>query len=149
MVQPEVVHTTVPVHETHHNPAQHHGTTTLPPVSVDEFKRQGGVLEGNRERTSEFEGCPEGVHHNGCPEGAHPGRSHDTGRGYDSGVNRDNNSSGSHVIKGEGREGSGTNRGGPVPGGNENGPRDKKPSLMDKLNPKKDADNDGKKGMMD
>ncbi|KAI1768935.1 hypothetical protein GGR53DRAFT_316899 [Hypoxylon sp. FL1150] len=61
-IQPSVVHTTVPVHETHHNPAQHHSTTELPPVSMDEFKNQGGALGGRHERFNAFEGEPKSIH---------------------------------------------------------------------------------------
>jgi len=47
VIQPEVVHTTVPVHEVHHLAASHHPTTNLPPVSMNEFKKQGGTLSGS------------------------------------------------------------------------------------------------------
>lgn len=167
VVQPEVVHTTVPVHEVHHNAAQHHGTTTLPPVHIDEFKKQGGVLSGHQERRSQFDGCPEGVHADGsCPDGAHPGRtaghtsSHPGIHSRDNtntGLNQSSTTSTSHSglhTTGEGREGSGRNLGGSVGPGhtNTNTTTDtttKKPSLLDRLNPMKDADHDGKKGMMD
>ncbi|KAI0120704.1 hypothetical protein BJ170DRAFT_688531 [Xylariales sp. AK1849] len=57
VVQPSVVHTTVPIHETHHNAAQHHSTSTLPAVSMDDYKKHGGVLGGDRkERFDRFEG---------------------------------------------------------------------------------------------
>ncbi|KAB5562968.1 hypothetical protein GE09DRAFT_766071 [Coniochaeta sp. 2T2.1] len=180
VIQPEVVHTTVPVHEVHHKSAEIHGTTTLPPVSINEFQKQGGVLSGHHERTSHFDGCPEGVHHNGCPEGSHPNHQSSrttgaTGTGTGIGNNQSSTtSSTSHHVTGEGREGSGRGLGGSVPGqtghtshnatgtttGTHNttdtatgthGTTDthKKPSLLDRLNPMKDADHDGKKGMMD
>ncbi|XXH05271.1 hypothetical protein Hte_011696 [Hypoxylon texense] len=61
-IQPNVVHTTVPVHETHHNPAQHHSTTSLPPVTMGEYKQQGGALGGRQERFNAFEGEPKSIH---------------------------------------------------------------------------------------
>ncbi|KAF2202120.1 hypothetical protein GQ43DRAFT_369834 [Delitschia confertaspora ATCC 74209] len=57
-VQPTVVHTTVPIHETHHQAAKHHGATELPPVTMDEFKQKGGVLGGREEHYDGFEGEP-------------------------------------------------------------------------------------------
>ncbi|KAI0845945.1 hypothetical protein F5Y00DRAFT_272610 [Daldinia vernicosa] len=57
-IQPSVVHTTVPIHETHHNPAQHHSTTSLPPVSAEEYRQRGGALAGEKERFDAFEGEP-------------------------------------------------------------------------------------------
>jgi len=57
-VEPHVVHTTVPVHEVHHNAAQHHSASSLPPVSIDDFKKQGGSLTGREERHDHFPGEP-------------------------------------------------------------------------------------------
>ncbi|KAI2602774.1 hypothetical protein GGR54DRAFT_467503 [Hypoxylon sp. NC1633] len=57
-IQPNVVHTTVPIHETHHNSAQHHTTTSLPPVSMEDYKRHGGAMSGEKERFDAFEGEP-------------------------------------------------------------------------------------------
>ena len=65
VIQPEVIHTTVPVHEVHHYAASHHPTTTLPAVSMDEFKRNKGgklgAVGGAERRVHEFEGCPQTV----------------------------------------------------------------------------------------
>lgn len=61
VIQPEVVHTTVPVHETHHNAAKHHNTSELPPVSIGEFQKKGGVLGGREERYDGFEGEPTNI----------------------------------------------------------------------------------------
>jgi len=49
-IAPEVVHTTVPIHETHHAGAQHHGVSALPMKTMDEFTSQGGgkILEGGK-----------------------------------------------------------------------------------------------------
>merc|ERR1712193_412636 len=53
-VEPHVVHTTVPIHEVHHNAAQQHSTSALPAVSMSDFKKQGGVLSGREERYDGF-----------------------------------------------------------------------------------------------
>lgn len=58
-VEPHVVHTTIPVHETHHNEAKHHATSTLPAVSLSEFKQHGGTHTGGQHEQHRFEGCPE------------------------------------------------------------------------------------------
>lgn len=55
------MHTTVPIHEVHHNAAQHHTTSALPAVSLADFKKQGGVLSGREERYDGFEGEPKSV----------------------------------------------------------------------------------------
>lgn len=60
-VQATVVHTTVPIHEVHHNAAQVHSTSALPAVSMADFKKQGGVLTGREERYDGFEGEPRSV----------------------------------------------------------------------------------------
>ena len=57
-VEPHVVHTTVPVHEVHHNSAQHHSASALPAVTMDEFKKGGGSLSGREERHDAFSGEP-------------------------------------------------------------------------------------------
>ncbi|KAH9885735.1 hypothetical protein F4778DRAFT_787135 [Xylariomycetidae sp. FL2044] len=57
-IQPNVVHTTVPIHEVHHQPEQLHSETSLPSVSMDEYKRQGGALGGRHVHTKAFEGEP-------------------------------------------------------------------------------------------
>lgn len=57
--QPEVVHTTVPIHETHHVAAQHHGMSALPMKSLAEFTSAGGILSGSQKHThEEYEGAP-------------------------------------------------------------------------------------------
>ena len=120
-IQPHVVHTTVPVHEVHHNPTRHHGTTTMQPVTMDEFKNRGGALGsgGQTERNESFEGCPKAVHES---EGTGSGTGARSSSSSSAGAFDENNTS--------------TRSGG------------RKPSLMDRLNPKKDADGDGKAGVM-
>jgi len=60
-IQPSVVHTTIPVHEVHHNEAKHHAVSSLPAISMSEYKSQGGVLGGREERTDAFAGEPRAV----------------------------------------------------------------------------------------
>lgn len=57
-IEPHVVHTTKPIHEVHHNAAQHHTASALPAVSMDEFKKNGGALTGREERKDRVDGCP-------------------------------------------------------------------------------------------
>lgn len=59
-IQPEVVHTTVPVHEKHHNAAIHHETTTLPPTTMEEYKTSHGKLDATSvpRKVNEYAGCP-------------------------------------------------------------------------------------------
>ncbi|CAN9087887.1 hypothetical protein CC77DRAFT_1060033 [Alternaria alternata] len=60
-IQPNVVHTTVPIHEVHHNKATHHETTALPAMTMEQFKAKGGALTGREERYDEFEGVPKNI----------------------------------------------------------------------------------------
>lgn len=60
VIQPEVIHTTVPIHEVHHQAAQVHSTTEMPTMSMGEFKKKGGNLGGQTEHTTSFEGRPQG-----------------------------------------------------------------------------------------
>ncbi|KEQ72677.1 hypothetical protein M436DRAFT_48068 [Aureobasidium namibiae CBS 147.97] len=126
-IEPHVVHTTVPIHEVHHNAAQHHSASALPAVSMADFKKQGGVLTGREERYDGFEGEPRTV------GGSHTSTSSTglTGSGI----------TGSHSHTGTGLTGSHTNTTGRETLG-------ERPSLMQKLNPKVDADGDGKAGFM-
>lgn len=142
-VQPSVVHTTVPVHEVHHNEAKHHTASALPAVSMAEFQKQGGTLGGREERTDAFAGEPRAV-------GNTLGSGHIGGRGADGttsltdrdakvGHSTHNSSTGHNTHAGAtGTSTTGTS-----------GSTTTKPSLLDKLNPKKDADGDGKAGLMD
>lgn len=121
-IEPHVVHTTVPIHEVHHNAAQHHATSELPPVTMSDYKKQGGVLTGREERYDGFEGEPRSV---GGALGSHSG------------------TTGTATSNTTGNDG--------LTGTSSTGTTDStktKPSLMDKVNPKKDADGDGKAGFM-
>lgn len=119
-IQPSVIHTTVPIHEVHHNEAKHHATSALPAVSMADFKKQGGVLSGRDERVDGFEGEPRAV---GSALG---GGSGSTGTHH--GLGHHNNNTGSTDVS-----------------GNTTGT---KPSLGDRMNPRVDADGDGKRGFM-
>lgn len=58
-IQPEVVHTTQPIHETHHVGTQHHGISQLPMKTLDEFKSAGGILDGRSGHShEEYDGKP-------------------------------------------------------------------------------------------
>jgi len=59
VVAPEVIHTTIPIHETHRAAAEHHGTSVLPTKHLDEFTSTGGSLAGMEKTAHEtYEGDP-------------------------------------------------------------------------------------------
>jgi len=144
-IQPSVVHTTIPVHEVHQNEAKHHTASALPAVSMDEFRRQGGSINGREERSDAFQGEPKAV------GGALGG----TGaRGTTSLTDPDPSSHSNGHHSGSITHGTTTGSGltGTSSSSNYDNHHDtthKKPSLLDKLNPMKDTDGDGKKGMME
>jgi len=92
--QPHVVHTTIPIHETHHAPTISHGSTVLPAKTLDEFERTKGEL-GRTGHTGEFDGCAKDVvgesvghkhgHHGEHQHGHHSEHQHGLG-GKDSGI---------------------------------------------------------------
>merc|ERR1712144_94363 len=146
-IQPSVVHTTVPVHEVHQNEAKHHTATSLPAVTMDEFKKQGGHLSGRDERTDAFAGEPHSVGGTLGGAGAH-GTTSLTGK---DGLHNTHGTHGTHSsTHGTGTgAGVGTDTGlGSSTSHSSSSTTGTKPSLMDKLNPKKDADGDGKAGFM-
>lgn len=57
-VQPEVVHTVVPIHEKVTAPSEHHGLSTLPVKTLDEFKATGADLTSKHHSHHEYEGHP-------------------------------------------------------------------------------------------
>ncbi|KAF6230979.1 hypothetical protein HO173_010887 [Letharia columbiana] len=128
-IQPSVVHTTVPIHEVHQNEAKHHAASALPAVSMADFKKQGGSLTGREERYDGFEGEPRAV------GGALGGGSATTGTSsYDNtGLDSSRGTSGYDNTGTSGYDNTNTTG--------------KKPGLMDKLNPMKDSDGDGKRGV--
>ena len=157
------MHTTIPIHEVHHNEAKHHSASALPAVSMADFKKQGGSLTGREERYDGFEGEPRAV-------GSALGGSNTTGSGITGGRHSGQTTAGPHSSNMEnkldprvdsdldGSRGIGSNRGtgtGTTGSGYGNtsttgtAATGKKPGLMDRLNPMKDTDGDGKKGFMD
>jgi len=187
IVQPVVVHTTAPVHETHHHAPTHHGATALPAMTMQEFTSRGGTLEGCEPKIDRYEGVvpideavkrsTHGFHHHN--DGTHDsgnitgtnGTNHSlTGR---NGV-AENDTNAYNDDRTTGVDGSSNRR--ELAGGNRNAYDDsttvgtnalapegvgrngatsgidsdvtKKPSLLDRLNPRKDADGDGKRGIM-
>ena len=155
------MHTTVPIHEVHHNATQHHATSALPAVSMSDFKKQGGVLGGREERYDGFQGEPRQIggsigNESSSAMGASGLRgeatdltgsnTHHHGHGNDL---TGTNTSSSRGTAGDNltgnNHGSGHTFGTTEPAAGTH----KKPGLMDKLNPKKDTDGDGKAGFMD
>jgi len=127
-IQPHVVHTTNQVHEVHQNEAKHHNATQLPAVTMEDFKRQGGHLGGREERSDAFAGEPKAVGGTLGGRGAHGTTS---------------------LTESERGHGHGHNGNGAVGYNEQNGTgMQKKASLMDKINPKKDANGDGVAGFM-
>lgn len=178
-IQPSVVHTTVPIHETHHNAAKHHETSTLPPVHMSDFKQKGGVLGGREERYDGFEGEPQniggkldglksshhkhdsalgserntgagGLGHNtgagGLERAGERGLEHEHGR--NAGVGGQGYGSGTTGSGLDSRRETGDYERSGVGHDNTTTTGTKKPSLMDKLNPKVDSNGDGKAGFM-
>lgn len=181
-IQPEVVHTTVPIHEVHHAGSEHHGMSALPMKTLDEFKSAGGLITGSKSHThEEYDGAPRPYNEKLATTiekvlPGHHGSSHAAGTtgglggaesGRTGGLTGDNYSSdtrGAHggltgnnyeSNTGTGLAGTENRTGGLTSGGSMGNERDSgygqqtKPSLTDKLNPKTDADRDGKTGMMD
>lgn len=149
-IQPSVVHTTVPIHEIHENEAKHHATSALPAVSMADFKKQGGTLHGREERYDGFEGEPRAV--GGALGGSSSGIS-----GITTGAHSGSGGAGPHSsstqnkidprVDSDGSRGYGAGSTGTGTTGTTG--THKKPGLMDKLNPMKDTDGDGKKGFME
>ena len=141
------MHTTVPIHEVHHNAAQHHTASALPAVSMADFKKQGGVLTGREERYDGFQGEPRAIGGETSQMGSaglQGGATGLAGSNAHGTHGHHNNQSG---LTGTGAStGSGLGRDREYD--NTSNTRSK-PSLMDKLNPKKDTDHDGKAGFME
>jgi hypothetical protein len=155
-IQPAVVHTTIPVHEVHQNESKHHTTSQLPAVTMDEFQAQGGRLEGRSERIDAFAGEPKSVGGSLGGVGAHGSttRTEQNSLNGHNGTTKSNNgitNSNSNNVANGSTQGAhhGTNQTttGTTTRSTTNSSV-KKVSLMDKLNPKVDADGDGKAGFM-
>ncbi|KAK4447393.1 hypothetical protein QBC34DRAFT_467489 [Podospora aff. communis PSN243] len=140
VIQPEVIHTAVPVHEVHHNAARIHPTSTKEAMTAEEFKKAGGSLSGSTTvRTNQFEGCPQG-------KGVHDTATSSTTSGMSSsGISSSNKTSGMSSTGTTGISSTGTTG---LGSSTSTSTSEKKPSLIDRLNPYKDADNDGKKGFL-
>lgn len=155
-IQPSVVHTTVPVHEVHHNSAQHHSASQLPAMTMDEFKSQGGALAGREARHDGFAGEPRAVAGvTGAHTGAHTG-THGTGTHTAGTHTTGTHTAGTHTA---GTHTAGTHTAGThTTGTHADSAYDQgthgthgtheKATLGQKLNPKVDADGDGKAGIM-
>ncbi|KAI9784862.1 MAG: hypothetical protein M1816_000707 [Peltula sp. TS41687] len=166
VIQPSVVHTTVPIHEVHHKEPIIHSASALSAVSLSEFERQGGTLAGRGERVDGFEGEPKAVEtalggRSGIVAGTTPGH-HSTGLGHHgtSGTTGVTGSSGlsHHGTTGttgasgygdrhvgtDGPIGSGHNTTGT--GSHSTGPVHKS-GLLNKLDPRVDSDGDGRSGV--
>jgi hypothetical protein len=57
-IQPEVVHTTVPIHEIHPAEAEHHGPSVLPMKKMEEFTMGGILTSGGQKANETYEGEP-------------------------------------------------------------------------------------------
>ena len=90
-----------------------------------DFKKQGGSLTGREERYDGFEGEPRAV------GGALGGSTSTTGTGVGTGIGTRETGYDKHDHTGT------------------TGTTGRKPGLMDRLNPRKDADGDGKAGIGD
>jgi len=135
-------------------------------MTMDEFKHKGGVLSGREERYDEFQGVPKNIgggaaggfghvrdgHHDGAPIG----REHHKHGDYNDAPNHQNSGltgSGTTASGLTGSSGTGRHVGtdgaiGSSSTGHHDSTTGHKPSLMDKLNPKVDANGDGKAGFM-
>jgi len=210
-VQPTVVHTTIPIHETHHKAAEHHGATTLPTISMNDFKSQGGKFGHDtkpHDHHYKYEGEPtaDGKISNTAKGGIvgskgiggrrrHHKRTASNSSYSSSDFDDTDNTKSNYKAAGigaaaaplaGGHHGTTTGASSNIPGAGTSGvgamsgtasghsavPRSerdekhlggtgrdaagypvdssthKKPSLLDKLNPMKDSDGDGKKGFM-
>ncbi|KAF2149728.1 hypothetical protein K461DRAFT_230117 [Myriangium duriaei CBS 260.36] len=151
VIEPHVTHTVVPIKEQHHNAAAHHSATTLPAVSLEQFKKQGGALGGREERSDFFEGEPRHMgRHNGATGTGVTGSGASGLTGATTGTHQ--HGTHHHGTTGTGVTGSSTTGSG-LTGSNTTGSgltdTTTKPSLLSRLNPLKDSDGDGKKGIMD
>ncbi|TGZ77036.1 hypothetical protein EX30DRAFT_335925 [Ascodesmis nigricans] len=72
IIQPSIIHTTKPVHEVVEHEATIHPPTVQPKMTLEEFRRAGGTLEGREDTTTQvFEGEPQ-VRENGGAQQKHP-----------------------------------------------------------------------------
>ncbi|KAK3703221.1 hypothetical protein LTR37_014561 [Vermiconidia calcicola] len=146
-IEPHVVHTTVPIHEVHHNATQHHAASALPAVSMDEFKKQGGSLTGREERKDHFKDEPRLVGDKGIAGRTRSGSSSSSSSDEEKRRTRTTGTGTSgYGTTGSSAPGYGTTSPGNT--GYDTNSSNTKPSFMDKLNPSKDANGDGSAGFM-
>ncbi|CAI6247285.1 unnamed protein product [Periconia digitata] len=169
-IQPHVTHTTVPIHEVHHNAATHHSSTALPAMTMEEFKKKGGALTGREERYDAFEGEPKNIGgtlgdmmhgKTSKRDSAHAGMMHKESMHGDfdpiDGKANKGYVGGATAAVGAGSAGAGNRVHESGTRSSSNSSADvetsrthskQEPGLLSKLNPLKDADGDGKKGIM-
>lgn len=140
VIQPSVVHTTIPIHEVHHEAPKVHATTALPAVSMSEFQRNGGTLAGREERVDAFEGEPKPI---STALGGSPAIGTNT-MGSQGMTGSTSMGTHSHHIGTDGPIDRHTNTTGS--GGAARGPHNS--SLLNKLDPRVDSTGDGKPGLM-
>lgn len=147
------------------NAATIHETSELPAMTMSDFKQKGGVLGGRDERYDGFDGEPK--HIGGTLKHMMEGKTSKRDSHQDREVREaamhgdfDPLDGGKHntaagrlggVGVGVGQSHSGDKLGketSTVSGTHATGTEHKKASLLDKLNPMKDSDGDGKKGIM-
>ncbi|CCX30908.1 Similar to hypothetical protein SS1G_13755 [Sclerotinia sclerotiorum 1980]; acc. no. XP_001585187 [Pyronema omphalodes CBS 100304] len=71
VIQPTVIHTTIPIHERIEHEPTFHPATVQPKITLDEFKRAGGVLDGSSSVCDKFTGEPQ-IKENGGAQQTHP-----------------------------------------------------------------------------
>jgi hypothetical protein len=101
IVQPTVVHTTVPVHEVIQHAPTIHPRTVQPVMTMEEFRRAGGALEGKPEVRDIFSGEPQ-VCENGGAHQTHPNPRKTHADGHHptrNGLKRADSSDDSHVRR--------------------------------------------------
>lgn len=135
-VQPVIVHKTKPIHEVHELEPKHHEATVLPPVSLDELKKKGQDLNREpEERQYTFKGEPESEKKKHAAE--------EQGDDYVAPSTRQTTREPSPGLASAAADDSSASSASPEPVADE-----KKPGIMNKLNPLTDADGDGKAGIM-
>lgn len=71
VIQPVVIHTTVPIHERIEHAPTFHPITIQPKMTLEEYQRAAGVLDGKAETINIFEGEPQ-IRENGGAQQTHP-----------------------------------------------------------------------------
>lgn len=124
-VQPEVVHTTVPIHELHRAEAEHHGTSVLPVKKMEEFTAGGGSLTGGGHKAHEtYQGDP---------------------RAYNSSMQMDRTDADVNFKEHDGLHDHQRALGSRGAGATTSGPHSS--NLENKLDPRVDSDRDGRSGL--